>query len=83
VGGLERLDAHALVAVAHEQLHRLARLDAQPVERRASVEPARDRLGGGVTQPDQAQAEREAALVVAAYEPVRLERDRQPVGGGP
>ena len=83
VRALERLDAHPLVAVAHEQLDRLAGLVPQPLERRPGVHPPGDGLGGGVAEPDQAQAQGEPPLAVAPDQAVHLERHGQPVGGGP
>ena len=83
VWGLQRLDAHPLVVVAYVELHRLAGLLLQPCERRAGVEPAGHGLGGGVAQPDQAQPQREPAVLVTPHQPVGLERDRQAMGGGP
>ena len=43
----------------------------------------RDGLGRGPAERDQAHAEGEAPVVVAPHQAVGLERDGQPVGGGP
>ena len=60
---------------------RLARLLVEPCEGGTGRRPQRHGLGRLVAEADQAQAEAEAAVVVAADEPVRLQGHRQPVGG--
>ena len=76
-------DADPPVALAHVQLHALARVVAQPHEHRPGrVRPAASAVGG-LPQADQAQPEGEPTVGVPAHQPVRLERDGQPVGRGP
>ena len=71
------------VAVAHVELHALARLVAQPLERGAGDLGQRRAVGRGPAQGDEAQAEGEPAVAVAAHEAVGLEGDGQAVGRGP
>ena len=82
-GRLDRLDADAGIAVAHEELHALPRLRMEPGQGRAGRRPHGHRLRGFVTEADEAQPEAEATIVVTTDEPMRLQRHRQAVGRGP
>ena len=78
VGRLERLDAHAAIAVADVQLRALARRVAQSLRARAgrpraSPEPC----AAAAPERDEAEPEREATVGVAAHQAVRLERRRR------
>ena len=79
---LGRGDADAVLALAAPQLGGLAGDVAQPGEHRAGggQQPV---LAGGGGQLGQPRAEHEPALHVAGDQPVVLEGDGEPVGGGP
>ena len=81
VGRLERLDAHAAIAVAHVQLRALARRVAQcssaGLATSGSPKPMRSRA----PERDEAEPEREATVRVPAHQAVRFERGREPVRG--
>ena len=80
---LERDRAHAPVAVAHVQLCALARGVAQMLEGVAGGIRERERVGGGVTQRDEAKAQSESTFVVAPHQAMRFEGGREAVSRRP
>ena len=83
VGRLQRRHADPLLTLADVELDALASGLPQGGQRRAGGVGQGQAVGRRPAQPDQAQPEGEAAVGGAAQEPVGLEGDRQPVGGGP
>ena len=83
VGGLQRDHAAPRRALAHVQLHALARLVAERLQRRAGVLGEREPVGGGPPQPHEAEPEREPARGIAPQQSVRHECGGEAVGGGP
>ncbi len=79
---IERGDADARVAVTHVELDRFARRLVQHSESGAGDGYERDLGRGRLAQPEQAQAEAEAALVVATQQAVLLQGHGEAMGGG-
>jgi hypothetical protein len=82
VGRLEGEHADPAVTLADEQLHRLAGLGPQGLQRRAGRVHEGQRLRGRTAEGDEPQAQDEAAVPAPTHEPVGLQRDGQAVGGG-
>ena len=77
-------DAHPPVAVAHVELHALARLrPAATPAPGGRPPPAGTASAAARPRPISRRPEGEPAVVVAPHQPVGLERHGQPVGGGP
>ena len=83
VGGLQRDHAAPRRALAHVQLHALARLVAERLQRRAGVLGEREPVGRGPPQPHEAEPEREPTRGIAPQQSVRHECGGEAVGGRP
>ena len=81
VGRLERLDAHAAIAIAHVQLRALPRRVAQCFERGPGDLGQPQAVRSRAPERDEAEPEREATVRVPAHQAVRFERGCEPVRG--